>query len=108
MDHTFIDVCTGYDHACAIRTNGTLHCWLIAPYAEEEDDRIDKPWTGGAIHNDYISLTCTRDATCAIRRNLDVYCWVTMPPVCTLIHYHDTQYRERLMVNHRCVVHGSK
>lgn len=74
-DQTFTAICTGSKSVCAVRTNGTIHCWTnhYAPVTNASD-----PSTGGAIHDDYISIVCTEDAYCAQRQNLDVYCWVTV------------------------------
>jgi hypothetical protein len=85
INHTFIEVCAQERIACGIRSGiRTIECWGTVPPAAPN---ADKPWTGGAVHNDYISLVCADYSSCAMRENGDAYCWggwngeVPQPPL---------------------------
>jgi hypothetical protein len=94
-NESFIALCTGDDVVCAIRndhsndggSSGSVYCWS-ANSTEADPYGATNPASSGAIHDDYISITCLHNSFCATRRDThEVYCWGWIKALDTMRYY---------------------
>lgn len=76
---TFVDVTAGFNHSCALLSNGQLYCWGRNASGQVGDGtttsrqtpvRVDP--TGPA---DFVAVSANGNFTCAIRATNKLYCW---------------------------------
>jgi len=73
----WVSVSCGYNHACATKSDGTLHCWgnnLTGQLGIDSTDNKSEPWmlTG----TDWSSVSAGINFTCATKLvSGDLYCW---------------------------------
>ena len=68
----YIEISSGSYHACALREDGTIDCWLNEVDADYEYDHDqDTP----PIDDGFVSITSGRYHSCALRENGTAECW---------------------------------
>lgn len=76
---TFVDVTAGFNHSCALLTNGQLYCWGRNANGQLGDGttttrqipvRVD-----AAGPADFVAVSANGNFTCAIRATDKLYCW---------------------------------
>lgn len=76
------DISVAWDHACALRTDGSAACWGANDHGQLGDGNVGK---GLSLQQPYVSVTSLlsgvvqvaagQEMTCAIVQSGDVYCW---------------------------------
>ena len=77
-DTNWDKVSVGHDHACAIRTNGTIWCWGEngdGPIGNNSTADADVPTQENTSATDWQSVVAGGDTTCAIKTNNQLWCW---------------------------------
>jgi len=67
----------GYDHTCAVKTNGTLYCWGYNLDGELGDSTLankNTPTQAGTDTN-WSQVAASYYHTCAVKTNGTLYCW---------------------------------
>jgi alpha-tubulin suppressor-like RCC1 family protein len=59
-----VQVVAGASHTCALRSNGTAHCWGLPGPAPERK-----------IVEDFVQLSSGDDSACGLRRDGSYRCW---------------------------------
>jgi alpha-tubulin suppressor-like RCC1 family protein len=67
---SYVDLGVGASHACAIRDDGTLHCWGAVPL---QTFQLVPTQVGTAT--DWEQVTAGDEHTCGIRAGGELYCW---------------------------------
>ncbi|MDP1884717.1 MAG: hypothetical protein Q8L10_05145 [Candidatus Moranbacteria bacterium] len=78
-----IQVSTGYYHACALKTDGTVFCWGVNNYGQLGDFSTTQRLTPVQVHGvnnvgvltDVSHISAGGYHTCALKTDNSVYCW---------------------------------
>ena len=62
---SFMQVSCGSFHSCALRTDGTIHCW-----GKNNVGQIDAPEGSG-----FVQVSCGREHSCALKEDGNAVCW---------------------------------
>ena len=62
---SFMQVSCGSFHTCALRTDGTIHCW-----GKNNVGQIDAPSGSG-----FVQVSCGREHSCALKEDGEAICW---------------------------------
>ena len=66
----YIEISSGSYHACALREDGSIDCWLNEVDAANDHGQATPPTDDG-----FVSITSGRYHSCALRENGTVECW---------------------------------
>ena len=73
---SFLQVCAGDSHTCALRSDGTVFCWgdnFNGELGVGDNDPRDRPTPIGSIR--FAKLACWSNVTCAIGLEGALFCW---------------------------------
>lgn len=77
-DIVWEQVSVGYDHICAVDTQGHVYCWGNNEHGELGIGRADSVHrTPVIVHSDkhFTQVTAGWNHTCAVRQEGEIYCW---------------------------------
>ena len=60
-----MQVSCGSFHTCALRTDGTIHCW-----GKNNVGQVDAP-----SGSDFVQVSCGREHSCALKEDGEAICW---------------------------------
>lgn len=85
QEQSYVDVCAGALHSCAIKSDGMIYCWgynmfgqlgtgeysnKSSPYPVNVRNLLDED-----LYLSFKKVTCGQHHTCALTQKNDVYCW---------------------------------
>lgn len=72
-----VEVCSGLEHSCAVRSDGSVWCWGINRHGQLGDGTFTTSSTPVqvALSVDATSVTCGIELSCAVASDTSVWCW---------------------------------
>ncbi len=85
LEFPVFSVASGYDHACALTTSGSVYCWGSNEYGQLGDGNSSHGTTCSGVDcsrvpvavalHDVVQIDANSYFTCALRSNGTVWCW---------------------------------
>ena len=76
-NHTFLQVSTGYSHACGVTNSHAIYCWGSNALGELGNETTEQTGTPDSVHHapEFASVSAGTNHTCATTQGGEIFCW---------------------------------